>query len=133
MIVCALGYGYLSKFVFQRLCQLGIIGIGISSQKFNDKFFFNTKVFGRKTSHAISLSSHLLVTAAPVKEGCPIINKYENLIARSNIKSVVYISSTGVYGNHNGGWVNENDYTKAKSIFDKRRLQIEKSGFNFAK
>ena len=60
LIVCALGYGYLSKFVFKRLCSLGIIGFGITSNQ-NNKSFQNIFISNRdKTNEAISFSSHLL-------------------------------------------------------------------------
>ena len=36
MIVCALGYGYLTQFVFKRICALGIKGIGVTSKNINN-------------------------------------------------------------------------------------------------
>ena len=48
MIVCALGYGYLSKYVFRRICGLGVTGIGITSKQINDYGFRNSFFVSRE-------------------------------------------------------------------------------------
>ena len=47
MIVCALGYGYLTKFVFKRICALGIKGIGVTSKNINNNQFSNITFVNR--------------------------------------------------------------------------------------
>ena len=47
-------------------------------------------------------------------------------IVKSNINCVVYISSTGVYGDHNGNFVDETSSIKGKNISDKSRINSEK-------
>ena len=127
MVVCALGYGYLSKFVFQRLCSLGVRGIGVTSQNINHVGFSNITLVNReKIKDVLNYSTHLLITAQPNDRGCSIYNEYYDLILKSNIKSIIYISSTGVYGNHNGAWVFEDSALNAKSKFDKFRIKSEK-------
>ena len=108
MIVCALGYGYLTQFVFKRICALGIKGIGVTSKNINNNEFKNIIFVNRdKIKEVLNYSTHLLITAPPDHKGCSIFNKFSNQILASNIKSLIYISSTGVYGNHRGGWVDE--------------------------
>ena len=103
MIVCALGYGYLSKYVFRRICGLGITTIGVTSKQKKDYGFRNSFFLSREDiKKAISFSTHLLITAPPNSKGCVIFNKFSDKVLNSNIKSIIYISSTGVYGNHNG-------------------------------
>ena len=127
MIVCALGYGYLTKFVFKRICALGIKGIGVTSKNINNNEFANIIFVNRdKIKEVLTYSTHLLITAPPDDKGCSIFNKFSGQILASNIKSLIYISSTGVYGNHNGDWVNENSLLNAKSQFDKIRVKSEK-------
>ena len=134
MIVCALGYGYLSKFVFQRICYLGIRGIGVTSKNIKNTGLSNITFVNRdKIKEALSYSTHLLITAPPDDSGCSIINKYSGQILRSNIKSIVYISSTGIYGNHNGDWVDENSKLLAKSQFDIIRVKAEKQWNTYCK
>ena len=113
MIVCALGYGYLTEFVFKRICALGIKGIGVTSKNINNSEFANIIFVKRdKIKEVLTYSTHLLITAPPDNKGCSIFNKFSDKILDSNIKSLIYISSTGVYGNHNGAWVNENSVLK---------------------
>ena len=134
MIVCALGYGYLTQFVFKRICALGIKGIGVTSKNINNKEFTNIIFLNRdKIKEALTYSTHLLITAPPDDKGCSIFNKFSSQILASNIKSLIYISSTGVYGNHNGDWVDENSLLNAKSQFDKIRVKSEKQWKTFCK
>ena len=122
-----MGYGYLSRFVFQRLCFLGIRGIGVTSKNINHSGFSNITFVNReKIEEVLNYSTHLLITAPPNARGCPIFNEYSDQILKSNIKSIIYISSTGVYGNHKGAWVYEDSQLNAKSQFDKIRIKSEK-------
>ena len=134
MIVCALGYGYLTQFVFKRICALGIKGIGVTSKNINNNEFTNIIFVNRdKIKEVLTYSTHLLITAPPDDKGCSIFNKFSSQILASNIKSLIYISSTGVYGNHNGDWVDENSVLNAKSQFDKIRVKSEKQWKTFCK
>jgi len=52
--------------------------------------------------------SHLLISTPPDDRGDPVFNMHaEDLINLPNLKWVGYLSSTGVYGNRNGGTVSE--------------------------
>ena len=135
MIVCSIGHGYLASFLFKELCASGVIGLGISSKAtFLHKNLDNFKIFNRsEVKNAISYSTHLLVTAPSNKKGCPILNNYFNLITKSNIKSITYISTTGVYGNHKGEIVNEDSLLKARYASDKHRILAEDQWSNFSK
>ena len=134
MIVCALGYGYLTQFVFKKICALGIKGIGVTSKNVNNSKFANIIFVKRdKIKEVLTYSTHLLITAPPNDKGCSIFNKFSSQILASNIKSIIYISSTGVYGNHNGGWVDEDSLLNAKSQFDKIRVKSEKQWKTFCK
>ena len=132
MIVCALGYGYLNQFFFQRICALGVKGIGVTSKNINNNGFTNITFVNRdKVKDVLAYSTHLLITAPPDDKGCSIFDKFSTQILASNIKSLIYISSTGVYGNHNGDWVYENSLLYAKSRFDKIRVKSEKQWKTF--
>ena len=134
MIVCALGYGYLARFVFKRICLLGIKGIGVTSKQINQNNFSNITLVTRdKIKEVLAYSTHLLITAPPDENGCSIFNKYSNQILKSNIKSLIYISTTGVYGNHNGEWVDEDSILNTESQFDKIRVKSEKKWKKFCK
>ena len=135
MIICSIGHGYLASFLFKELCASGVLGLGVSSKgTFLNKNLDNFKIFNRsEVKNAISYSTHLLVTAPSNKKGCPVFNNYFNLIARSNIKSITYISTTGVYGNHKGEIVNEDALLKARHASDRQRILAENQWSNFSK
>ncbi|WP_137701031.1 SDR family oxidoreductase [Marimonas lutisalis] len=53
--------------------------------------------------------THLLLSAAPDENGDPVIAEFGSDIAQlaPNLEWVGYLSTTGVYGDHQGGWVDE--------------------------
>ncbi|WP_372611761.1 SDR family oxidoreductase [Aquicoccus sp.] len=54
-------------------------------------------------------ATHLLISAGPGEDGDPVIAELGSGIARlaPNLEWVGYLSTTGVYGDHQGGWVDE--------------------------
>lgn len=57
----------------------------------------------------LDAASHVLVSAGPGEDGDPVLNALEGEIgARAGqFKWIGYLSTTGVYGDHRGGWVDE--------------------------
>lgn len=53
--------------------------------------------------------SHVLISAGPTAEGDPILAALREQITQAapDLEWVGYLSTTGVYGDHNGGWVDE--------------------------
>lgn len=58
-------------------------------------------------SDAIAGATHLLVSAGPDADGDPVLNRYCNQITAKNWDWVGYLSTIGVYGDRQGGWVDE--------------------------
>jgi hypothetical protein len=57
---------------------------------------------------AVAEASHLLISAAPGETGDPVLTVFGgDIAATSQLQSIVYLSSTGVYGDHQGAWVDE--------------------------
>ena len=137
MIVSCIGYGYISNYLIKELAADGVICFGITDklEQLKKKRYENTLILPRRmTPDAISKSTHLVVTAAPEKNSCPIILKYKKYIENSNIRSIVYVSSTGVYGNYNGEWVNEKSPIKGKNNpFNKKRILSENAWIKLCK
>lgn len=54
-------------------------------------------------------ATHLLVSIAPSEAGDPVLNQLADEISarRDQFQWVGYLSTTGVYGDHQGGWVDE--------------------------
>ncbi|WP_090201542.1 SDR family oxidoreductase [Yoonia tamlensis] len=60
-------------------------------------------------TESLDRATHLLVSIAPDAEGDPVLAALRaEIIARAHrFKWVGYLSTTGVYGDHGGGWVDE--------------------------
>lgn len=58
---------------------------------------------------ALARASHMLISAGPSAAGDPMLALLSDEIAQaaSRLDWVGYLSTTGVYGDHNGGWVDE--------------------------
>ena len=57
---------------------------------------------------AVAQASHLLISAAPGETGDPVLAVFgDDIAAASQLQSIVYLSTTGVYGDHQGAWVDE--------------------------
>lgn len=64
---------------------------------------------GTDLAPALSRATHLLSSVAPDAEGDPVLRAAEDQIAEAapHLAWVGYLSTTGVYGDHQGGWVDE--------------------------
>jgi nucleoside-diphosphate-sugar epimerase len=64
---------------------------------------------GEKITSALDTATHLLISAAPDKNGDPVLELLNDEIASraGQFRWVGYLSTTGVYGDHGGAWVDE--------------------------
>ena len=70
-------------------------------------------------------ATHILVSTPPEAEDYIIKNFSKYLENNNSLKWFGYLSSTGVYGNHDGAWVNEATLTDPTSERGKKRLKAE--------
>ena len=75
--------------------------------------------------------SHLLCSVGPIKLGDTVINHYGDAIANHKWKWVGYLSTTGVYGDHQGGWVDEatpvkgdNERIRARVVAERKWMSL---------
>jgi len=73
----------------------------------------------------------ILVTAPPDEDGCPGLRALVPALARSGGYPgwIGYISTTGVYGDRDGGWVFEHSELNAATIQSARRAAAERDWF----
>ncbi len=72
--------------------------------------------------------THLISCIPPLDTGeDPVLKNLSTEIQKMPLKWVGYLSTTGVYGDCKGAWVNENDYTNPKQARSIRRLSCEKA------
>ena len=81
----------------------------------------------------IAQASHIINSIAPDANGDAVYNYYfEQLNKAKNLKWLCYYSTVGVYGNHNGLWVDENSKCEPKNIRSQQRIKAENLWQDFA-
>jgi nucleoside-diphosphate-sugar epimerase len=77
---------------------------------------------------AISDATHLLVSIAPDPDGDPVIKACGDAIATSGgLEWVCYLSTVGVYGDHDGNWVTEDTPCRPVSARSVERVAAEEA------
>jgi nucleoside-diphosphate-sugar epimerase len=130
------GYGYVSSFLCKELEGLGYLvfstsrSIDIGCKKIEGNLTlinFDDPI----VSSILKESSILLSSVPPSEDSDPVLDKYENDICNSsNLEWLGYLSSTSVYGNHNGAWVNEDTICRPSTSKSKIRLDCENRWLN---
>ena len=74
----------------------------------------------------LATATHIVATAAPDDAGDPVLARHGPAIAAaSELRWVGYMSTTGVYGNRDGGWVDETTQPAPSSVRGWRRVAAE--------
>ena len=132
---------------------LGIFGFGYSAASFAkllNNQAYHILATSRQPEAGIKLASNIellqynhdtakkildvcdavLVTIPPDKEGNdPVLKAFESLFkkAGSNLRWLAYLSSTGVYGDHQGQWVDETSVFLNPGEAGKKRIHAEQA------
>lgn len=81
--------------------------------------------------HALRDTTHLLISTPPYSDGGPAFMAHANDIIRStSIEWIGYLSSTSVYGDREGEWVDETSEVKPTSIRGSRRAAAEQQWYS---
>ena len=73
-------------------------------------------------------ATHLVATAAPDDAGDPVLARHAAAIgAAPGLRWIGYMSTTGVYGDRGGGWVDEASEPAPSSERGRRRVQAEEA------
>ena len=130
------GFGQVAKNLIKKLniekfnYNLTVTSRQKTSEKKFDKNIYNSlqfdgNNFDPKIIEELKKSTHILISTPPNAEDSIIKNFAKTMESNSLLKWLGYLSSTGVYGNHNGQWVNENTFTEPTSENGKKRLRAE--------
>lgn len=130
------GYGYTCDYLGHHLTQAGGWEIAGTTRDPDKRAFLKKQ--GIKTylfdyEHPLDDPSlflegvtHILVSTPPDNDGDPaFIVHGEDIAALKNLQWVGYLSSTAVYGNQDGGWVDEYSEIVPDSIRGTRRAKAE--------
>lgn len=103
------GYGFSSK-AFARALPAGwdITATTRSAEKATKMKGATPRLFpGDDLSKDIAEATHILISAGPQDGHDPVLAAYAEAFAKAKPEWVGYLSTTGVYGDHQGGWVTE--------------------------
>ncbi|HPE25405.1 SDR family oxidoreductase [Albidovulum sp.] len=108
----SVGHGYSAAALARRLGGWRIIGTTRRAEKAERLRAAGTEPMiwpGEDLRPAIAAASHLLISVAPDETGDPVLRDLADAIgdAAPQLRWVGYLSTTGVYGDHAGGWVDE--------------------------
>ncbi len=125
----SLGHGYSARALAARLIPQGWRIIGTTRDAANEEFLRAQGVEPVLWSHdltdALAQATHLLSSIAPDTAGDPALRLYGPQIAAARLQWAGYLSTTGVYGDHQGGWVDEVTPLNPSTQRGLQRLQAE--------
>ncbi|MFZ1468199.1 MAG: SDR family oxidoreductase [Paracoccaceae bacterium] len=106
----SLGHGYSAAALARRLLPQGwtVIGTTRSPQKAAALRAEGVTplLWPGDLAHALAQATHILASAGPDAAGDPFLRTVP-AIAQAGVEWVGYLSTTAVYGDHQGGWVDE--------------------------
>ncbi len=97
-----------------------------------EPFLFDGNSQGDGVAEALKQATHILVSIAPNEAGDPVLNQYANEIAGAKPRWIGYLSTVGVYGNHDGAWVDEETPLHPVSKRSVQRVAAEEAWLAFA-
>ena len=106
------GGGYCGGRLGRRLQELGarVITTRRNPKTESGELAFNSDGGPVPSSEALAGTTHVLITAPPDREGRdPCLKALQSQLRQLELQWVGYLSTTGVYGDHQGGWVDENN------------------------
>jgi len=80
---------------------------------------------GTDLSRALGEATHLLTSVAPTAEGDPVIAALGPALTKASFDWVGYLSTTGVYGDHGGAWVDEDTPLSPSTARGQARVEAE--------
>lgn len=120
------GLGYIGSAVARAAATIGFVVMGTSRSATIPSDSAITGIDLADAAPAVMQATHLLCTAPPDAAGDPALSRYGEAIATApRLRWIGYLSTTGVYGDRNGGWVDEDTAPAPMSDRSRRRLAAE--------
>ena len=124
----SLGHGYSARALARRLVPQGWRVIGTTRNPAKADQFraegVEPLLWPGDLERALEDATHILCSAAPDAKGDPFLQAVPG-IANSRAEWVGYLSTTGVYGDHDGGWVDEDTPLTPQSDRGRQRVLAE--------
>lgn len=135
------GLGYSGKYIAERHMTNGHRAIGtVRSRDKADMLASSglpTRVFGPDESDSeiesdLETTEALLISAPPGADGDPVLTAFaQHIAAAPNLRWIGYLSTVGVYGDHDGGWVDEDTPITPSNARSHHRANAEQAWLAF--
>ena len=123
------GLGYSAGFLARDLAAKGWAIAGTSRDGATTPFVLDRLERGKPLADArkrLADTTHLLVSIPPDTAGCPVLDAHgEDIAALRQLRWIGYLSSTNVYGDQAGGWVDEATPLQPSGERGRRRVAAE--------
>lgn len=87
---------------------------------------FNAESADPRISEALNKADAVLISAGPDERGDPVLRRFAHHIeASKSIRWIGYLSTIGVYGDADGGWVDESVPPNPSHARTQRRVEVE--------
>ena len=128
-VLLSLGHGYCAAALARRLRAKGWTVIGTTRDAARARALeaegVEPLLWPADLGPALARATHVLASAAPDAAGDPFLRAAPG-IAGAKVQWVGYLSTTGVYGDHQGGWVDES--TPVAPMSDRGRWRLLAEG-----
>jgi nucleoside-diphosphate-sugar epimerase len=128
----SIGHGYSARALAERLVPQGwrIVGTTRSADKADQIAATGVEPVvwpGTDLATLVAEFPNILVSAGPGPDGDPVLNAVQDDIARAapNLRWLGYLSTTGVYGDHGGDWVDETTPLSPSTKRGQARVEAE--------
>lgn len=137
------GLGYSAAYLADDLIARGWHVAGTSTRAIGsarlqargfDGLVFDGRTHTPEVAEALQSATHILLSIPPDADGDPALRVFgDDIAAAPNIGWIGYLSTVGVYGDANGGWVDEDTPAQPLSDRGRRRLAAETAWRAFGK
>lgn len=135
------GFGYTAHALVKKVSEikLHVTATTRNSEALGYNRMFNCELIPfseNSIEQVLATTTHILISTPPTENvGDPVLANFGNLLKKyiKNIEWIGYLSSTSVYGDHQGNWVDESSEPKGLGTLGKLRLSAECQWSAFAK
>ena len=135
----SLGHGYSAQ-VFEKFLDPKIWEISATTRDIKKADILGTRNINAfiwpsaDLKNEINRASHILMSIPPLESGDPVFGSYFDTIKNAaNLEWIGYLSTTAVYGDHGGNWVDERTKLNPTTKRGKHRVLAEEQWLSLAK
>jgi nucleoside-diphosphate-sugar epimerase len=93
---------------------------------------FDAPAIDVRIKDRVASATHLLTSIPPSESANLVLTHFESaIVAAPHLECIVYLSTIGVYGDHNGAWIDEDAPTKPNSARNRARVVAEQEWIAF--